>query len=153
MEMNIASAQKVLRDTDDSLSHMQGLPPQAAHALAEAKASLAHSAASISTTTNVLHGGDAHLTTTSVAGLAGGQADRLQLVDEDQVYNQDIAKYLQKWGLEEAGFNYNLCAVVGSQSTGKSTLLNKLFGTTFDVMKENERRQTTKGMLNERAAV
>jgi len=36
--------------------------------------------------------------------------------------------------------------VFGSQSTGKSTLLNQLFGTQFSVMSELERRQTTKGI-------
>ncbi|QYT04056.1 Protein SEY1 [Trichoderma simmonsii] len=46
----------------------------------------------------------------------------------------------------EAGFNYHLISVFGSQSTGKSTLLNHLFGTTFSVMSETERRQTTKGI-------
>lgn len=39
----------------------------------------------------------------------------------------------------------NVVAVLGSQSSGKSTLLNGVFGTTFDVMNENQRRQTTKG--------
>jgi GTPase Era involved in 16S rRNA processing len=46
----------------------------------------------------------------------------------------------------EAGFNYHLISVFGSQSTGKSTLLNHLFGTEFSVMSESERRQTTKGI-------
>ena len=66
----------------------------------------------------------------------------------------------------DAGFNYNLVAVFGSQSTGKSnlrsaafrrrlglltkyveigTLLNRLFGTDFDVMDDTRRQQTTKG--------
>jgi hypothetical protein len=45
-----------------------------------------------------------------------------------------------------AGFNYHLISVFGSQSTGKSTLLNHLFGTQFSVMSELERRQTTKGI-------
>lgn len=45
-----------------------------------------------------------------------------------------------------AGFNYHLISVFGSQSTGKSTLLNYLFGTQFGVMSEQERRQTTKGI-------
>lgn len=45
-----------------------------------------------------------------------------------------------------AGFNYHLVSVFGSQSTGKSTLLNALFGTSFNVMSETERRQTTKGI-------
>lgn len=39
-----------------------------------------------------------------------------------------------------------MVAVFGSQSTGKSTLLNRLFGTSFDVMDESKRQQTTKGI-------
>lgn len=46
----------------------------------------------------------------------------------------------------QSGFNYHLISVFGSQSTGKSTLLNHLFGTQFGVMSETERRQTTKGI-------
>lgn len=46
----------------------------------------------------------------------------------------------------DAGFNYHLISVFGSQSTGKSTLLNHLFGTEFNTMSETERRQTTKGI-------
>ncbi|KAF8134516.1 RHD3/Sey1 [Boletus edulis] len=53
---------------------------------------------------------------------------------------------IERWGLRDAGFNYNIVAVFGSQSTGKSTLLNRLFGTTFDVMDETKRQQTTKGI-------
>lgn len=48
--------------------------------------------------------------------------------------------------MADVGFGYDLCAVLGSQSTGKSTLLNKLFGTNFDVMNERARQQTTKGI-------
>jgi len=40
---------------------------------------------------------------------------------------------------------------VGSQSTGKSTLLNRLFGTDFAVMGAENRRQTTKGIWLARA--
>lgn len=39
----------------------------------------------------------------------------------------------------------------GSQSTGKSTLLNHLFGTDFNVMDETARQQTTKGIWLSRA--
>jgi nicotinamide riboside kinase len=35
-----------------------------------------------------------------------------------------------------AGFAYHVVAVFGSQSTGKSTLLNHLFGTDFNVMEQ-----------------
>jgi GTPase Era involved in 16S rRNA processing len=45
-----------------------------------------------------------------------------------------------------AGFAYHVVAVFGSQSTGKSTLLNHLFGTDFNVMDETSRQQTTKGI-------
>jgi GTPase SAR1 family protein len=46
----------------------------------------------------------------------------------------------------DRGFGYDVVAVFGSQSTGKSTLLNRLFGTSFDVMDESRRQQTTKGI-------
>ncbi|SAL99564.1 hypothetical protein [Absidia glauca] len=71
---------------------------------------------------------------------------RLQLVDEDQKFTQVLPDYMNQWGLGEAGFKYNVVAVFGSQSTGKSTLLNGLFGTSFDVMDETQRSQTTKGI-------
>lgn len=34
--------------------------------------------------------------------------------------SQDLPAYLEKWGLGDAGFKYNVVAVFGSQSTGKS---------------------------------
>lgn len=43
--------------------------------------------------------------------------------------------------------NYYVIGIIGAQSSGKSTLLNKLFGVNFDVMKnEEERKQTTRGI-------
>ncbi|KAF9186847.1 Dynamin-like GTPase that mediates homotypic ER fusion [Haplosporangium sp. Z 767] len=72
---------------------------------------------------------------------------RLHLIDEQQKFSEDFSTYINdKWALKDAGFNYNLAAVFGSQSTGKSTLLNRLFGTNFDVMSETARMQTTKGI-------
>ncbi|KAF9132174.1 Dynamin-like GTPase that mediates homotypic ER fusion [Mortierella sp. 14UC] len=72
---------------------------------------------------------------------------RLHLIDEEQKFSEELSTYInEKWTFKDAGFNYNLAAVFGSQSTGKSTLLNKLFGTSFDVMSESARRQTTKGI-------
>ncbi|RHZ82865.1 hypothetical protein Glove_103g237 [Diversispora epigaea] len=72
---------------------------------------------------------------------------RLQIIDENQHFSGELPKYMkEEWQLGEVGFNYNLVAVFGSQSTGKSTLLNRLFGTNFDVMSETARRQTTKGI-------
>lgn len=60
--------------------------------------------------------------------------------------SSNLNDYLQKTHVAPAGFNYHLISVFGSQSTGKSTLLNNLFGTEFSVMSETERRQTTKGI-------
>ncbi|GAW22080.1 protein SEY1 [Xylariales sp. No.14919] len=70
----------------------------------------------------------------------------VQVIDEDKEFNSHLSSYLQATDVAEAGFNYHLISVFGSQSTGKSTLLNNLFGTDFNVMSETERRQTTKGI-------
>ena len=43
--------------------------------------------------------------------------------------------------------NYNTVSIIGPQSSGKSTLLNRLFDTNFDVMATDKGRgQTTKGI-------
>ncbi|PKS06786.1 hypothetical protein jhhlp_006860 [Lomentospora prolificans] len=70
----------------------------------------------------------------------------IQVVDEDKTFNSNLISYLRQTDVADAGFNYHLISVFGSQSTGKSTLLNTLFGTHFSVMSESERRQTTKGI-------
>ncbi|KAI1109486.1 RHD3/Sey1 [Nemania sp. NC0429] len=70
----------------------------------------------------------------------------VQVIDEDKEFNSDLSSYLLATEVADAGFNYHLISVFGSQSTGKSTLLNHLFGTDFNVMSETERRQTTKGI-------
>ncbi|KAJ3281929.1 Dynamin-like GTPase that mediates homotypic ER fusion [Borealophlyctis nickersoniae] len=72
---------------------------------------------------------------------------RLQVVNEAQEFTPLLLDYMKKkWNIADRGFDYNVVAVFGSQSTGKSTLLNKLFGTNFDVMNESARQQTTKGI-------
>ncbi|EDN06912.1 hypothetical protein HCAG_03442 [Histoplasma mississippiense (nom. inval.)] len=85
------------------------------------------------------------------AGSADGQHSSsyehgVQVIDEDKEFNPNVSKYLTYENVTPAGFNYHLISVFGSQSTGKSTLLNNLFGTHFSVMSETERRQTTKGI-------
>ncbi|KAJ9477321.1 Protein SEY1 [Pseudozyma hubeiensis] len=83
----------------------------------------------------------------SSAPLTTSSTGRMQLIDEHQKFNSsEFSPHLTQWGLDDVGFGYDLCAVLGSQSTGKSTLLNKLFGTNFDVMSESARQQTTKGI-------
>ncbi|KAH7888883.1 RHD3/Sey1 [Phlebopus sp. FC_14] len=75
-----------------------------------------------------------------------GTSERIQIINDEKEFTPDLSSQIERWGLREAGFNYNIVAVFGSQSTGKSTLLNRLFGTTFDVMDETQRQQTTKGI-------
>ncbi|OSD06948.1 root hair defective 3 GTP-binding protein [Trametes coccinea BRFM310] len=72
--------------------------------------------------------------------------ERIQIIDDEKTFSPALTKQIEKWGLHHAGFDYNIVAVFGSQSTGKSTLLNRLFGTNFDVMDETRRQQTTKGI-------
>ncbi|KAI9689340.1 MAG: Dynamin-like GTPase that mediates homotypic ER fusion [Bathelium mastoideum] len=70
----------------------------------------------------------------------------VQVIDEDKEFNDHLNAYLQYEAIVPVGFNYHLISVFGSQSTGKSTLLNTLFGTDFGVMSEQDRKQTTKGI-------
>ncbi|KAJ3273763.1 Dynamin-like GTPase that mediates homotypic ER fusion [Terramyces sp. JEL0728] len=71
---------------------------------------------------------------------------QIQIIDETKKFNE-AENPANVWSLNDAGFDYNVIAVFGSQSTGKSTLLNHLFSTTFDVMDaETGRSQTTKGI-------
>lgn len=78
--------------------------------------------------------------------MAEDSSERLQIVDDEKKFTPELASQIGYWGLRDAGFDYNVVAVFGSQSTGKSTLLNRLFGTTFGVMDETKRQQTTKGI-------
>ncbi|EEB07508.1 GTP binding protein Sey1 [Schizosaccharomyces japonicus yFS275] len=69
-----------------------------------------------------------------------------QLITENKEFNEDFPRFLKDVGLDNVGFDYHVVAVLGSQSTGKSTLLNKLFGTQFSTMDTVRRQQTTKGI-------
>ncbi|KAI9449444.1 protein SEY1 [Lactarius psammicola] len=75
-----------------------------------------------------------------------GTSDRLQVINDQKQFTSSLNDQISAWSLRDVGFDYNLVAVFGSQSTGKSTLLNRLFGTNFDVMDETKRQQTTKGI-------
>ncbi|KAL8713640.1 MAG: hypothetical protein Q9225_006732 [Loekoesia sp. 1 TL-2023] len=70
----------------------------------------------------------------------------IQVINENQEFNHNLPNYLSFEKISQVGFNYHLISVFGSQSTGKSTLLNHLFGTEFGVMSETDRKQTTKGI-------
>ncbi|KAJ6489560.1 RHD3/Sey1 [Mycena vitilis] len=91
------------------------------------------------------------LSKSPINSLANGHSpsvasERLQIINDEKKFTPDLGAQIEKWGLRDVGFGYNIVAVFGSQSTGKSTLLNRLFGTTFDVMDETQRQQTTKGI-------
>lgn len=50
-----------------------------------------------------------------------GLSRQLQVIDENQNFSPKLTQYMNDiWNLGDAGFNYNLVAVFGSQSTGKS---------------------------------
>lgn len=74
----------------------------------------------------------------------------IHLIDEDKHFAKNLDTYVEKSYIgklnDDTGLNYHIVSVFGSQSTGKSTLLNKLFGTHFDIMDEAKRQQTTKGI-------
>ncbi|GME89904.1 hypothetical protein B5S32_g3154 [[Candida] boidinii] len=73
----------------------------------------------------------------------------VQVIDGNKNFNTDLLSYIKQFyrsASQDNGLNYHIISVFGSQSTGKSTLLNKLFGTRFDVMDEVQRQQTTKGI-------
>eukprot|EP01025_Chloroclados_australasicus_P021685 TRINITY_DN2272_c1_g1_i2.p1 TRINITY_DN2272_c1_g1~~TRINITY_DN2272_c1_g1_i2.p1 ORF type:complete len:863 (-),score=113.96 TRINITY_DN2272_c1_g1_i2:497-2974(-) len=74
--------------------------------------------------------------------------DTVQLVSgEGTISKEDIDEYMAQQGLVSAGVNYQVVAIMGPQSSGKSTLLNNLFGTDFKEMDAmSGRGQTTKGI-------
>lgn len=78
--------------------------------------------------------------------------DAIQVINEHKEFNDGILEYIKTTAPVNSeasggiGNNYHIISVFGSQSTGKSTLLNKLFNTNFDVMDETNRQQTTKGI-------
>lgn len=161
MELNVDSAQQVLREEAEKHQSQAAPSTLLAGATNQAKAALAETTESLrqqsNGTTNVAADlvtgtGKTALNDTKLSaplasqGAAKAPAERLQLIDEEQKFTPTLGQALNRWGLEDAGFGYDLCAVLGSQSTGKSTLLNKLFGTSFDVMDETRRQQTTKGI-------
>ncbi|KAK7752361.1 Dynamin-like GTPase that mediates homotypic ER fusion [Diatrype stigma] len=90
--------------------------------------------------------GNSHFASVGDAPNSAEYSHGVQVIDEEKQFSPNINSYLQATDIVDAGFNYHLISVFGSQSTGKSTLLNSLFGTEFSVMSETERRQTTKGI-------
>lgn len=58
-----------------------------------------------------------------------------------------VEEMLTNWSLIGAGFKYHTVSILGGQSSGKSTLLNRLFGTDFDELDSSTGiHQTTRGI-------
>ncbi|VVB00243.1 unnamed protein product [Arabis nemorensis] len=77
-----------------------------------------------------------------------------QLIDGDGVFNvTGVYTFIKEVKLEECGLSYAVVSIMGPQSSGKSTLLNNLFGTKFREMDAFKgRSQTTKGIWVARCA-
>ncbi|RKP10169.1 RHD3/Sey1, partial [Thamnocephalis sphaerospora] len=50
------------------------------------------------------------------------------------------------WEMSNCGLDYHVVAIFGLQSSGKSELLNGLFGTTFPIVDTSETQQTAQGI-------
>jgi len=70
------------------------------------------------------------------------------LIEGDGTFNvAGMDSFMKKVKLAECGLSYAVVSIMGPQSSGKSTLLNHLFGTNFREMDFSKgRSQTTKGI-------
>ncbi|KAJ4980824.1 hypothetical protein NE237_031661 [Protea cynaroides] len=78
----------------------------------------------------------------------GDECCSTQLIDGDGEFNVDgLDNFVKTVKLAECGLSYAVVAIMGPQSSGKSTLLNHLFHTNFREMDAfRGRSQTTKGI-------
>ncbi|KAL9387931.1 hypothetical protein Peur_021055 [Populus x canadensis] len=76
------------------------------------------------------------------------------LIDGDGMFNDTgLEQLIKEVRLGECGLSYAIVSIMGPQSSGKSTLLNHLFGTSFREMDAFKgRSQTTKGIWLARCA-
>ena len=69
------------------------------------------------------------------------------ITDEDELPEDLFQQWIKRNDMGEEGMDYGIVAVLGCQSSGKSTLLNILFETNFQTMEAQfGRSQTTKGI-------
>ncbi|XP_010262124.1 PREDICTED: protein ROOT HAIR DEFECTIVE 3-like [Nelumbo nucifera] len=83
-----------------------------------------------------------------------GECCSTQLIDGDGTFNiSGLDNFTKEVNLRECGLSYAVVSIMGPQSSGKSTLLNNLFGTNFREMDAfRGRSQTTKGIWLARCA-
>ena len=72
----------------------------------------------------------------------------LNLIFEDMTFNEKFKTFFTDENFTvEDGKVYQTLGIIGCQSSGKSTLLNHVFNTNFEIMKDDKgRAQTTKGI-------
>ncbi len=72
----------------------------------------------------------------------------LQIVDgSGDIHVDSVQEYVEHTGVEASGVDYTVVSIMGPQSSGKSTLMNQVFGTSFDEMDAlSGRQQTTHGI-------
>ncbi|KAI4354117.1 hypothetical protein L6164_003016 [Bauhinia variegata] len=77
-----------------------------------------------------------------------GEDLTFQLIDGNGNFNdQGLKDFAREANLLQCGRSYAIVAIMGPQSSGKSTLLNHLFRTNFKMMDDSEgRSQTTQGI-------
>lgn len=73
---------------------------------------------------------------------------QVQVINDSLDYVPNLNALIKREKLEEIGENYRTVAIIGAQSSGKSTLLNAMFGTKFDTLNQETSgmQQTTKGV-------
>ncbi|KAJ6228115.1 protein sey1 [Anaeramoeba flamelloides] len=70
-----------------------------------------------------------------------------QLIDGEEKMVGNTKDVMKSWDILSKGNNYHTIGIIGCQSSGKSTILNLLFGTNFPVMDETQGlNQTTQGI-------
>ncbi|KAG2382933.1 hypothetical protein C9374_004900 [Naegleria lovaniensis] len=76
----------------------------------------------------------------------------VQLVDGDGKFTTNLDSFITQSNMKGKGVNYNILSVFGPQSSGKSTLLNRLFNTHFPTMDARSGRyQVTLGVCMAKA--
>ncbi|EGR28220.1 hypothetical protein IMG5_181490 [Ichthyophthirius multifiliis] len=68
------------------------------------------------------------------------------LTYEECNLNPGLTDFIKECGLISCQNNYNIVSIIGAQNSGKSTLLNRVFGTQFEVLQSKSKQQTTKGI-------
>ena len=74
--------------------------------------------------------------------------DKIQIVDGGgSIQTDEVKSFIERTGVEHSGVDYTVVSIMGPQSSGKSTLMNHVFGTKFDEMDAlSGRQQTTHGI-------